>query len=186
MTRRNFCNARATPLTEQTIDVMRLISLITRLPLGIPCRSRQFLPVRPGKKKPALLPAPVLNSQVLSARFLRSLQALHDGAIDLNQRIQRRPFARDAARIFGHPQRQGDNLGGHILGQGVAVVHAVGSERAPQLAIPVHRLDQRSSGGVGFLGGEQRTGDLAEQPVFGYARIFGGGLGGLIGVKAHS
>jgi hypothetical protein len=67
MTRRNFCNARATALTAQAVDIAWLISLMTGLPLGIPCRLRQFLPVRPGKKKPALLPAPVFNSQGFEA-----------------------------------------------------------------------------------------------------------------------
>ena len=45
------------------------------------------------------------------------MQALHNGAVDLDQWVERRFFAGYAAGIFGHPKRQGDNLGAHILGQ---------------------------------------------------------------------
>src|SRR5579875_2918783 len=52
---------------------------------------------------------------------LAGLKTLHDVAVNLDQGIQRRPFAGHAAGIFRHPERQRDDLGAHILGELVAV-----------------------------------------------------------------
>ncbi len=76
----------------------------------------------------------------------RAAQALHDGAVDFDERLHRRARARHLLGVFRHPQRQRHDGGAHFLGQLVAVVHAVGRERAPELAVPVDRLGQRAAG----------------------------------------
>jgi hypothetical protein len=59
MARRNFCNGCASALTWYAIDYIHLFFLPHRPSLGMNCRVGRFLPSVPGKKKPALSPAPV-------------------------------------------------------------------------------------------------------------------------------
>src|SRR6195952_5567747 len=83
LTRIDFCNRRASPLTSQDVELYEFYWVGGACRLGISCRAWRFLPGESpalGKKKPALSPAPVFVFFAMGRTALRRLPTLHDVA----------------------------------------------------------------------------------------------------------
>src|SRR6185437_1535846 len=91
----------------------------------------------------------------------------------------------DLPGIFVDEERQGYDLGTHLLRQLIAVIAAIGGQLPPKPAIPIYRIDQRTAGGVRLMDIDQRASDLAEEAILRLARGFSDALRILIRFQSH-
>ena len=101
-------------------------------------------------------------------------EALHDRAVDLDQRIDRHGARHDLAGIARYEKGERNDAGANLRRHRVGVAGAVAGYRRPDATVPVDRCDLLGIGAGQWRSFQQRTRDLPEKAVFDVARVLCG------------